>query len=159
MAGNVLHNRHVAPQHSARPVLEKAHAAEIIAASVAPLVADHGLRAVAAAAGCAPRTVQNMMGMDALPEIHRLLNLLPLSGGAVLDRLLAPYGYRLMPVDAPASGDAAMLASVAGVTSEMAAMMADGRIDRRERDRLVQAMRPVAAGMVAAIAQHDRGAG
>ena len=94
--------------------------------------------------------------LAALIELHRLLNLLHISDGTVLDELLAGLGYRLVPLEDAGQPDAVVLADTAGLAATMASAMADGRIDHRERCAIVREARPLVKTLAAEIARHDR---
>lgn len=146
MAGNVFHKR---------VMLGKEDAKHLLAEAIFRLVAQHGKAAVATQAGCSERTIGNALALDALPELHTVLNLLNM-GPAVLNPLLAPFGYRLMPIDGEAPPHAAMLADTATLAATMAGALADGVVDHREEADIIAAARPVANRLAVAISAHDR---
>ena len=144
-AGSVVRNR--AP-------LTKDAAKAALAVALARLVQAHGMGTVADQAGCCRKTIENAMGHKALPELHSVLNLLPLDPSA-LDELLAPMGFRLVPTDEPGSCFPTMLADLAGVTATTAAALSDGWVDHREEAQIVAKLRDRLPEWNAVVARHD----
>lgn len=145
-AGKVIHNR--AP-------LSKDAAKAALAVSLARLSQKHGLGSVADQAGVCVRTIKNAMAHEALPELHSVLNLLPLDPTA-LDELLAPLGLRIVSIEAADGNWHQMMADIAGTAATLATALTDGRVDHREEAQFLDAARPVVQVLTALLARRDR---
>jgi DNA-binding phage protein len=137
-----------------RAPLGKETAKEALALVLARLVHRHGVATVAAHAGCCDRTIRSAMGLDSLPELHTVLNLLSLDATA-LDELLAPMGFRLVQVEDASRCYPTLLADLAGVTATTAAALADGRVDHQEDAKIVSQLRELLPVLNAFMATKD----
>jgi hypothetical protein len=138
-----------------RAPLTKDAAKSAVSLALARLTHAHGMGAVADQAGCSARTLAEAKAEHSLPELHTLLNLLPLDPSA-LDELLAPMGLKVVPVEAGGLDWQGVSANMAGFLAALLDALRDGRVDHRERATLMNQARPMVQELTAAIAQHDR---
>ncbi len=138
-----------------RAPLTKERAKSALSAALGRLTHVHGMDAVAYHAGCCRRTLEEAKAERCLPELHTILNLLPLDASA-LDELLAAVGMKLVPLESAGLDWHGVNADAAGFVAALANALRDRRVDHREHAALINQARPMVQELTAAIAQHDR---
>lgn len=137
------------------PSLTKGEAKPRVAAGLARAVAARGLERIAMQGGCTTRCIQKAIAGETLPELHTALNIAALEPDAATD-ILSFYGLGIHLLDPGALPDAAALAALALLLSEVAEAMRDGRIDRVELGRIVAKAVPVLPWLNGCVAQVSR---
>lgn len=138
-----------------RAPLSKDAAKSAVSLALARLTHVHGMGAVADQAGCSQRTLAEAKAEHSLPELHTIINLLPLDPSA-LDELLAPMGLKVVPVESAGLDWHGVNADAAGFVAALANALRDRRVDHREHAALINQARPMVQELAAAIAQYDR---
>lgn len=116
----------------------------------------HARRAAAAdAMACDPKTITNAIGQAHAPKAYTLIAAL-LADPTALQRTLALFGMKAVPLEHDPANDMMTLAGLSHLSGEWLSAMSDGHRDHRETSALAGMLRPLLPALTALIAEDDR---
>jgi hypothetical protein len=134
--------------------LTRDSAKSLIATGLQRSVAKHGMAQVEAEATCGDTCLRNALSQSTLPELHFVLNILPLDG-TVMDEALAAVGYCLMPLEMDFNADMEVIAELSGLMTEWINAMKDGRRDHIETQQIAARIRYLLPKLRGVVGQAD----
>ena len=135
--------------------LTKDRAKELISAGIHRAVLNHGIEAVAGAAECSRRTIENALSMNTVPEAHTLGNILRLEPTALWE-WLAELGFKAVPLDFQMSPDMRTAAEMSDALTLLIRALEDGTRDHSETLALAKKLRPLVPKLAALVAEADK---
>lgn len=135
--------------------LSKDRTKELVSAGLHRAVLNHGMEAVAAAAECNPRTIENALSMTTLPEAHTLGNILRLEPTALWE-WLSELGFKVVPKDLSMSPDMKTASDMSDALTLFIRALEDGARDHVETQQLAKKLRPLIPKLSALVAEADK---
>lgn len=145
----VLHKIQSAP----KPLSEQ-RTKELIAAGIQRAVFNHTKAAVAKAAGCNTRTIDNYVAMNTLPDIHTAGNILALEPTALWE-YLAEIGFKVVPLEMMMSPDMRTATEMSDCLTTLIRALEDGSRDHIETQALAKKLRPLIPKLAALVDEAD----
>ncbi len=135
--------------------LTRDRAKSLIATGLQRAVGQHGMDQVAAEATCGDTCLRNALSQKALPELHFVLNALPLDS-TIMDEALADVGFCLVPLEMDFGQDMDVIAELSGLMTEWVTAMKDGRRDHVETQQIAARIRHLLPRLRGIVGEADR---